>query len=339
MLLTPMALALLTFTCPAAAEPPTEMAHLTRAPEVPPPITRRTPAIVHVDLAPKEMIGTLEEGVGAPTQFNFRTYNGGVPGPFIRTRVGDWLDVSFTNSAENTMAHNVDFHAVTGPGGGARLLTAKPGETKRARFKLLNPGLYVYHCAAPMVTDHIANGMYGLILVEPEGGLPKVDREFYIMQGEFYTREKHGTPGLLTYSHERALEENPEYVVFNGAVGALQGAHALQANVGDTIRVFFGNAGPNLASSWHVIGEILDRVWIEGGLGSEPLHNIQSTLVPAGGSTVAEIHLEVPGDYTIVDHSIFRIEKGAIGNLHVSGPPATDVYAPLEPETRGATAH
>jgi nitrite reductase (NO-forming) len=313
------------------AAPPeqTETAALTFAPNVPPPLTRKKPAVVKVKLTTEEKVGNLMEGIDAGTQYTFWTFNGQVPGPFIRVRVGDTLEVTISNPAENKMVHNVDFHAVTGPGGGAAITSLAQGETKTARFKMLNPGLYTYHCAAPPVPDHIANGMYGLVLVEPEKGLPKVDREFYVMQSEFYTKGEFGDEGLQEYSPEKGAAEQPTYVVFNGKVGSLQPPHALQANVNDTVRIFFGNIGPNLVSSFHVIGTIFDRVYREGSL-SDPTRNVQTTMVPAGSATMVELKTPVPGNFTLVDHSIFRIQKGALGTLTVTGADAPEIYKAIE---------
>lgn len=303
-----------------------EEAQLTYAPNVPPPIKRKKPAVVKVRLETPEVEGVLMEGLSEPTKYLFWTFNGHVPGPFIRVRQGDTLELSLVNPQESAMSHNIDLHAVTGPGGGAAVTLAKPGETKTARFKMLNAGLYVYHCAAPPVTDHIANGMYGLILVEPPEGLPKVDREFYVMQGEFYTKEEFGYEGLVSYDHDKAYAENPTYVVFNGRYGALMEEAALQAKTGEKVRIYFGNGGPNKISSFHVIGEIFDSVYREAAITEAPSKNIQTTLVPAGGAAVLDFKLEVPGSYTLVDHSIFRIEKGAVGTLSVSGPDAPEIY-------------
>ena len=310
---------------PLRAEQASERATLTFAPNVPPPVARRVPALVKVDLETLEVENVLMSGLDQDTKYVFWTFNGHVPGPFIRVREGDSIELKITNSKSNGMDHNVDFHAVTGPGGGAKITLVKPGETKTARFKMLNPGLFVYHCAAPPVTDHIANGMYGLILVEPKDGLAKADREFYIMQGEFYTKNEFGTEGLQSYASEKAEAERPTYVVFNGRVGSLQEKNALQAKVGEKIRIFFGNGGPNLVSSWHIIGEIFDKVYREGTL-LESASNVQTPLVPAGSASTAEFKLEVPGDYTIVDHSIFRIQKGAVGTLYVDGKENPEVY-------------
>lgn len=309
-----------------AAGLPEEQAVLTFAPNVPPAIKRKSPALVKVRLETQEKEGLLMEGFDEGTKYVFWTFNGQVPGPFIRAREGDTLDLTLANPKESTMPHNIDLHAVTGPGGGAAFTLAKPGEEKTARFKLLQPGLYVYHCAAPPVTEHIANGMYGLILVEPAKGLPPADKEFYVLQSEFYTKGEFGAEGLQSFDAEKAADEKPTYIVFNGKMGGLQEKNALQAKAGDKVRVYFGNAGPNLVSSWHIIGVIFDRLYNQGALASDPLMGVQTTLVPAGGASVADFKLQVPGDYTFVDHSIFRIEKGAVGTLRVVGPEAPEIY-------------
>ena len=306
----------------AWAAPIREKATLTYAPEVPPPITRKGPAIVEIRL--DSGVQVIE--VGSNQKYQFWTFNGHVPGPFVRTRVGDTLEVHVTNSDKSGMPHNVDLHAVTGPGGGATVLTGVEGEEKVAYFKLLHPGLFIYHCAAPPVMDHIANGMYGLILVEPQRGLPKADREFYILQSEIYAKEPAEGQELLQFSHEEGLKEHPRFVVFNGQPGSLTGDGVLKAKTGERVRIYFGNAGPNLISSFHVIGEIFDNVYREADLVSPPAHSVQTTLVPAGGATVVEFGLEVPGNYTLVDHAIFRVEKGAVGYLQVEGKPRHDIY-------------
>jgi len=219
-------------------------ADISREPtDLPPPIGKRDPQTVRVDLVSVEVEGRLAES----TTFGYWTFNGKVPGPFIRVRVGDTVDIHLKNSPDSAMMHSVDFHATTGPGGGAAALQVEPGKEKSMTWKALVPGLYVYHCATPMVSEHIANGMYGLILVEPEDGLPKVDREFYIMQGEIYTDVPYGQHGSAEFSVEKLLNERPEYFVFNGSVGALTKLHPLRAKVGDTVRIFFGVGGPNFS--------------------------------------------------------------------------------------------
>jgi nitrite reductase (NO-forming) len=252
----------------------------------------------------------------------------------LRVRVGDTVDVHVKNSADSTMIHSVDFHAATGPGGGAASTQVDPGAEKSVKFKALVPGLYVYHCATPMVAHHIANGMYGMILVEPEGGLPPVDREFYVMQGEIYTEAAFGHHGSQEFSVEKLLNERPEYFVFNGSVGALSKLHPLQAKVGETVRIFFGVGGPNYTSSFHLIGEIFDRVYNLGGVLSEPLRGVQTVTVPAGGAVITEFKLDVPGNYVLVDHALSRMERGLVGILHVEGPANPEIFdGKVEPGT------
>lgn len=284
--------------------------------DIPPPVGKRPPKLVRVDLETVETEGKLSEG----TTYTYWTFNGKVPGPFIRVRVGDTVEVHIKNNKKSIMVHSVDFHAVTGPGGGAVFTQVSPGSERVFTFKALNPGLFVYHCATPMVANHISNGMYGLILVEPEGGLPRVDREFYVMQGELYTKEPFGQQGHQEFNVEKLLAEMPEYVVFNGEVGALTQEHPLKAKVGETVRIFFGVGGPNLTSSLHMIGEIFDRVYNQASLTSPPLTNVQTTVVPPGGATIVEFKLEVPGRYILVDHALSRTERGLSGFLIVEGP-------------------
>ena len=299
-----------------------EEAVLTDAPMVPPPITRSHPTKVIVNLETSEVERELADGV----TYTFWTFGGSVPGKFIRVREGDLVEFRLSNHPSSKMPHNIDLHAVTGPGGGATSSFTAPGHTSVFSFQAINPGLYVYHCATAPVGMHIANGMYGLILVEPARGLPPVDREYYVMQSEFYTVGRHGEPGLQPFSMEKAVAEEAEYVVFNGSVGAIAGDNAMPANVGERVRLYVGNGGPNLVSSFHVIGEIFDRVYVEGG--SSINENVQTTLVPAGGSAIVEFDLEVPGTFILVDHSIFRaFNKGALGMMKVDGDANEQVYS------------
>jgi nitrite reductase (NO-forming) len=292
-----------------------EHAKLTYAPMVPPPIARKHPTKVIVHLETTEVTRRLADGV----EYTFWTFGGDVPGKFIRVREGDLVEFHLANSPDSKMPHNIDLHAVTGPGGGAEASFTAPGHSTVFSFTAANPGLYVYHCATAPVGLHVANGMYGLILVEPKEGLPPVDREYYVMQSEFYTERKFGETGYQPFSQDKAVDERPSYVVFNGSVGALTGEKALPARVGETIRLFVGNGGPNLVSSFHVIGEIFDNVYGEGGTMVNQ-KNVQTTLVPAGGSVIVDFKVEVPGKLILVDHSIFRaFNKGAIGMINVTG--------------------
>ncbi|HEX6924811.1 MAG TPA: copper-containing nitrite reductase [Longimicrobiaceae bacterium] len=298
-----------------------EVAALTAPPMVPPPIARDYPTTVEVNLEVVEKEMEIADG----TTYRFWTFGGTVPGRFIRVREGDRVIFNLINAEDSQFPHNIDLHAVTGPGGGAAASITMPGDRTTFEFAALNPGLYVYHCAMPgMVGMHIANGMYGLILVEPKEGLPPVDHEFYVMQGDFYTAGEFGEKGLQSLDLEEALGETPDYVVFNGRVGALTGDHALQVRKGETVRLYVGNGGPNLSSSFHVIGEVFDNVYKEGG--TTVSHNVQTTLIPAGGAAIVEFRAEAPGDFHFVDHSIFRAQKGALGTIHVEGTPEVAIF-------------
>lgn len=311
---------------PDLASLPIEHAILVAPPHVPPQITRTTPAHVIVNLEVREVVKRLADGV----EYTFWTFGGDVPGRFIRVREGDLVEFHLNNHPSSKLPHNIDLHAVTGPGGGAASAFTAPGHSSQFTFTALQPGLFVYHCATAPVPMHVGNGMYGLILVQPKDGMPIVDEEYYVMQGEFYTTGRYGEEGLQSFDMGKALDERPPYVVFNGSVGSLVGDRALTAKVGDTVRIYFGDGGPNLTSSFHIIGEIFDRVYPEAALGNVEEH-VQTTLVPAGGATMVEIEVKVPGTYVLVDHSLSRsFNKGALGMLKVSGPANRAIYSGKE---------
>lgn len=289
--------------------------------EVPLPIPAdREPTDVTIFLETREVLSEMGPGI----TMNYWTFNGKVPGPFIRVREGDMVHLTISNHISSLHTHNIDLHAVTGPGGGAVVTNVTPGETRTFSFRALNPGLFVYHCAVANVPNHMTHGMYGMILVEPVGGLPPVDREFYVMQGEFYSTGGTGNKGLQVFDTQAMLDGTPSYVVFNGKTGAL--STNMHAEVGDTIRIFFGNGGVNLTSSFHVIGEIFDTVYPEGGIGGEVHHNVQTTSVPSGGATIVEFKVEYPGRYVLVDHALARLDKGAWGTLEVTGEPERSIF-------------
>ena len=302
-----------------------ETAVLTEAPNVPAPITRKHATKVIVELETIEKTMRLADGV----DYTFWTFGGSVPGTFMRVREGDLVEFTLKNHPTSTVPHNIDLHAVTGPGGGASASLAIPGGHATFTFRALNPGLYVYHCAVSPVPMHIANGMYGLILVEPKEGMPKVDKEFYVMQSEFYAKiAGEGKPWTLDM--DKGIAEQPTYVVFNGSVGSLTGDNSLKVNVGETVRLFVGNGGPNLTSSFHVIGEVFDNVYGEGGT-AVTQHNVQTTMVPSGGSAIVEFRAEKAGNLVLVDHSIFRaFNKGALGMISVVGQDNKAIFAQQE---------
>ncbi|MEX0801475.1 MAG: copper-containing nitrite reductase [Dehalococcoidia bacterium] len=305
-----------------AAEPATG-ADIVREPtDLPPPIGERAPETVRVSLEAVEVEGQLAED----TTYTYWTFDSKVPGPFLRVRQGDTVEVTLKNSADNLNTHSIDLHAVTGPGGGAAVTSVAPGEEKTFTFKALKTGAYVYHCATPSVANHISSGMFGLIVVEPEGGLPPVDHEFYVGQGEIYTAGAFGDVGHQEFDHEKMLDEQPEYFVVNGAVGSLTEQHPLEVEVGDSVRIYYGVGGPNFTSSFHVIGEIFDRVYNQASLASEPLLDVQTTTVAPGGATVVEFTVEVPGTYILVDHALARLERGLAGYLIAEGADNPDVF-------------
>lgn len=346
-----------------------ERAQLTFAPDVPPPLKRKTPALVEIHLEAVIKRTEIKPGV----MYDYWTFNGEVPGPFIRARVGDTIEVHLTSSDKSGMVHVVDFQSVNGPEGGALVTAVVMGEEKVAWFKLLHPGLFLYYCTAPPPWDHMAQGMFGLMLVEPEKPLPVVDREYYVMQHEIYGRFAHdpgaadvmgadklwdwtmipkenkptqghpeshstdhadhsqGNEGVLKYSHNDGLMENPSYVLINGRYyGHLGWEDSLMAKAGERVRIYFGNAGPNLISSFHVIGETFDRLYRDADLLSPPALSIQTALVPPGGAVVADFKFDVPGEYMVVDHAIFRTRKGAYARFIVEGEHNYDIYGAEE---------
>lgn len=289
--------------------------------DVPPPLQRATSATVLLELTTKEVLAEMAPGV----MMNYWTFDGTVPGPMLRVREGDTVELTLKNDPSSLHMHSIDLHAVTGPGGGATVTDVMPGESKTMTFKALQPGLYVYHCAHPNVANHMAHGMYGLILVEPVEGLPPVDKELYVVQGEFYTAGSRGTKGLQVIDAGKMLDGNPEYVVFNGRTGAISKDN-ITLKQGENVRMYVGNGGVNLVSSFHLIGEIFDTVYPEAAIGSEPHKNVQSTIVPAGGATIVEFTADVPGTYVLVDHALARLDKGAWGTLSVTGEPVPDIF-------------
>jgi nitrite reductase (NO-forming) len=290
--------------------------------EVGKPVGKRGPETVKFTLEVQEVLGVLD--AAAKTTYTYWTFSGKVPGPFLRARVGDTIEITLKNNKGNSMIHNIDLHAVWGQGGGAALTNVAPGEEKSFVFKAMNPGLYVYHCATPIIPQHIASGMYGMILIEPEGGLPKVDKEFYVMQGDMYTEDS--TDPDKYFSLRDLMAEHPSHVVMNGSAGALA-ANPMKVKVGDNVRIFFGVGGPNLTSSFHAIGTIFDKVWAEGNTGAPEL-NVQTTTVPPGGSTIVEFNARVPAKYILVDHALTRLLKGNVAIIQAEGDAVPDLFRP-----------
>ncbi len=295
---------------------------------VPALITRQTSTTVKYTITTKEVISEVAPGI----YNNFWTYNGQVPGPMFRVREGDTVDMTLRNDKSSLHEHNIDLHSVTGPGGGASVTKVKPGESKSFTWKALQPGLYIYHCATSNVSVHNSHGQYGMILVQPKDGLPKVDKEFYVVQGELYTQGGIGKRGLVLFDPQALLDGNPTYVTFNGKIA---GASPMQVKKGETVRIYVGNGGVNLISSFHVIGEIFDTVYPEAaiGQGSAIFKNVQTTVVLPGGATIVEFKADVPGKYLLVDHALARMNKGAWATLEVKGTPSPDIFKKNAPVT------
>jgi nitrite reductase (NO-forming) len=314
---------------PAAPE---DEVNVAIAPAMPPPSGRTTQAVVDVEFEVVEGMSMIDPGTGVETEtWGYRLIDGpdgvvvGTPGPVIRARVGDVLRFTITNPATNHNPHNVDFHAVTGQGGGAEATTVAPGETKTIEARLLYPGFFMYHCAYGDIPAHISHGMFGGILVDPETPLPEVDHEWYMVQSEYYTDGRE--PGTVGFDRQAVTDEAPTFVVFNGAVGALTGDNALMMDVGQKARIYFVNAGLNLDSNFHPIGSHWDKVYPEAALLNAPLRGSQTTLVPAGGGTVVELIGQVPSTIVLVDHALARaVDKGAIGQIMVHGDPNLEIF-------------
>jgi copper-containing nitrite reductase len=315
-----------------------KLADIVRDPtDVPPSVGNRAPALVKIELTAKEMVGTLDPSAG--TTYRYWTFNGKVPGPMIRVRQGDMVEVTLHNDPSSRMTHSIDFHAALGIGGGAAFSQTAPGQSKTFTFQATTPGLFVYHCGTQMIAEHMANGMYGLILVEPPNGLPHVDREYYVMQGEIYTTEPKGKEGLQQFSTANLMDEKPQYFVFNGAVGALTEQHPMPATVGETVRVFFGNAGPNQTSSTHIVGEIFTRVYQLGSLSSPVLTDVQTVGVPSGAAAILEFAARLPGKFAMMDHAISRMAKGNMAVFDVTGPENADLMYPGPAGQEHGSAH
>lgn len=303
------------------------------APEVPPASGRTTQAIVEVEFDVVEQVSVIDPATGLEFEtWGYRlagddaTVARGTPGPLVRARVGDVLRFVIHNPPTNANSHNVDFHAVTGQGGGAAASLVAPGETAVFEARLLYPGIFMYHCAAGDVPAHIVHGMYGGILVDPETPLPPADHEFYVVQSEYYYTE--GEDGSVVLDRQALTDEHPTAVVFNGAKGALTGDNALHIGIEERARFYFVNAGLNLDSNFHPIGSHWDAVWPEGATLNQPLRGSQTTLVPAGGGVVVDLIGQVPSDIILVDHALARtFDKGAIGLVNVAGDENPEIFS------------
>jgi len=299
--------------------------------EVPEPIDRDEPEHHEVELTVEEVTAEIEEG----KTFNFLTYDGQIPGPMVRVREGDTVSFTMENPPENEMAHNVDFHAVYGTGGGSVATTAAPGESGDVGFTAEYPGAFIYHCAVPRVDYHISAGMFGMIVVEPKDGLAPVDRELYFGQHEVYTD---GADGHQTFDPEAMKREDPNYVVLNGEAYAFSADKRgpIEVDRGDTVRVFFVDGGPNLTSSFHPIGNVWARAHRDGSLAAAE-ENVQTMTVPPGSCMVGTMETPVPERIHLVDHALSRVRhKGLLADVDVVGEEQPAVFDPAPGEESDA---
>lgn len=308
--------------------------HVSYAPTVPPAASRPDQRVFAVDLEVLESVCPLDPANGVETEmWGYRIAGDndvdcGTPGPVLRGRVGDLARISLTNPEGNQEPHNIDFHAVTGQGGGAADLTVAPGETATIEARLLYPGAFMYHCAFGDVPKHIAHGMYGMFIVDPEDGLPEVDHEWSIMQSEWYVGAA-DSGGRAEFDPDAIREENPRYVTFNGRTDALTGDNALRMKVGERARFYMVNEGLNLDSNFHAIGSHWDTVYPEAAIHpvNRTIRGSQSTLVVAGGGTVTELIGQVPSTLILVDHALIRtFYKGAIGQVVIDGAENPEIF-------------
>lgn len=288
-------------------------------------------------------------------KFSAWTFGDQVPGPIVRARVGDRIKFTMTNRSDEPvpgvrmtaapMMHSMDFHsAMVSPQDKYRSIA--PGQTLSFEFTLNYPGVFMYHCGTPMVLEHIASGMYGMMIVEPRNGYPtKVDREYAVIQSEFYTkldpdkRKIDGQP-LYVLDGERVRAKAPTYTVFNGRYNGMVD-NPLPAKPGERVRLFVMNVGPSNTSSFHVVGTIFDRVWIDGNPDNQ-FRGMQTVLLGSSGGAIVEFMIPEAGSYVMVDHHFANASQGAIGFIAAGGAggpehhniPATS--APSEPTAQKA---
>jgi nitrite reductase (NO-forming) len=250
------------------------------------------------------------------------TFGGTVPGPALHVRQGDTVDFTLVNGAN--IPHSMDFHA-------AEIAPSKyytnvmPGDSLHYRFVARVPGAFMYHCGTAPVAMHIANGMYGALVVDPATPRSKAN-ELVLVQSEFYLNAKPDRDGNQGLDWQKLLGQAPDHIVFNGRAGQYA-SHPIEARPDELIRIYLVNAGPNRISSFHVVGGIFERVF-EDGTQANPLIGVQTVNVPVGGGAIFEVRLREPGDYPFVTHAFADATKGAVGVLRASGGAAARVSSP-----------
>ncbi|MFB6121388.1 MAG: copper-containing nitrite reductase [Halobacteriaceae archaeon] len=295
--------------------------------DMPGPIDRDEPKHHDITLEVEEVTAEIEPGV----TFDYMTFGGTVPGPMLRVRQGDTVSFTLKNLPDNKMPHNVDMHAIYGTGGGSVATTAAPGESNSEKFKATYPGAYIYHCAVPNLDYHISSGMFGMIVVEPKEGLPEVDHEFYFGQHEVYTKQPTGAKGHHAFDMEAMKAEDPTYVLLNGEKYAYAAARygPKEVSVGDSVRVFMVDGGPNVSSNFHPIGNVWAKGYRDGAFEGPTEKNVQTMKVPPGSCMVGTMECPVPERIKLVDHALSRVaRKGLLAEIDVLGDKQTDIFDP-----------
>ena len=264
-------------------------------------------AVATVHLTLKDVVHEVAPGI----KYSAWAFSGGAPGPVIHVRQGQTVKMTLTNGG--AIPHSIDFHAARiAPNMAFR--DVNPGESFTFSFKAGDPGVYMYHCGTKPVLMHIANGMYGAIVVEPTTPLPHADREYVLVSSEWYL----SSPGLdkpASFDMAKAHEMAPDWVTWNGYAGQYV-KHPLTANPGETVRFWVVAAGPSFDTDFHVVGTLLNRAWLDGDL-TQYLHNVQTATVPAGGGGVFDVKIDEPGLYPFVSHSFASVDMGQVGLLNV----------------------
>lgn len=292
-----------------------EGATVTKLPEIK-PVPKETVHHVRLDVNHK----TVE--VFDNVKMSLWAFGDDVPGPTIHVREGDKVVFTLTNrSSEQAgftlpMPHSIDFHAaMVSPQDKYR--TIDPGQTLTFEWTANYPGVFMYHCATTMVLQHLAKGMYGMTVVEPKGGYPtKVEREYALVQSEFYPKKTPDADGTYDTDMEAVEMKHPTYVTFNGRFQRhIQ--EPLAAKPGERVRLYVLNAGPNDTSSFHVIGTIFDRVWVDGNPANE-FRGLQTFLLGASNGAIFEFVIPEKGQYVFVDHEFADAHHGAMGVIDAS---------------------
>jgi nitrite reductase (NO-forming) len=270
-------------------------------------------AVATVHLTLKDVVHEVAPGI----KYSAWAFSGGAPGPVIHVRQGQTVKMTLTNGG--AIPHSIDFHAARiAPNVAFR--DVAPGQSFTFSFRANDPGVFMYHCGTKPVLMHIANGMYGAIVVDPATPLPKADREYVLVSSEWYL----SSPGLdkpASFDMAKAHQMAPDWVTWNGYAGQYV-KHPLTVNPGETVRFWVVAAGPSFDTDFHVVGTLLDRAWIDGDM-TQHLRNVQTATVPAGGGGVFDVKIDTPGLYPFVSHSFASVDMGQVGLLKVGKVPGT----------------